>query len=125
LKKQKETTMNLKQDHNKLKTDITVAQNRIKDLETRREILNGAIQDILKDKRRIDKLNMELDDAITGKNVTEEMQKKRIKNEERKMRIKYEKNLDNLRTNGSIMMDKTADEEGKSKIVLDQKLQIE
>jgi len=117
--------MNLKQDHNKLKTDITVAQNRIKDLETRREILNGAIQDILKDKRRIDKLNMELDDAITGKNVTEEMQKKRIKNEERKMRIKYEKNLDNLRTNGSIMMDKTADEEGKSKIVLDQKLQIE
>jgi len=35
LKKQKESTMNLKQDHNKMVTDITVAENRIKDLETR------------------------------------------------------------------------------------------
>lgn len=35
LKKQKESTMNLKQDHNKIVTDITVATNRIKDLETR------------------------------------------------------------------------------------------
>jgi len=32
MKKQKEATMNLKQDHNKLSTDITVAENRIKDL---------------------------------------------------------------------------------------------
>lgn len=35
LKRQKETTMNLKQDHNKISTDITVANNRIKDLNTR------------------------------------------------------------------------------------------
>lgn len=32
LSRQKETTGNLKQDHNKIKTDITVAENRIKDL---------------------------------------------------------------------------------------------
>ena len=60
LNRQKETTGNLKQDHNKIQTDITVARNRIKDLETRREILNSAIQDLLKDKRKIDKYNMEL-----------------------------------------------------------------
>jgi hypothetical protein len=47
LKRQKETTMNLKQDHNKVVTDITVAKNRIKDLDTRKEILNMAIKDIL------------------------------------------------------------------------------
>jgi hypothetical protein len=47
LKKQKESTMNLKQDHNKIVTDITVAKNRIKDLDTRKEILNMAIKDIL------------------------------------------------------------------------------
>lgn len=54
--------MNLKQDHNKITTDITVADNRIKDLETRQEILNIAIKDILQDKRKIDKHNMELED---------------------------------------------------------------
>ena len=42
-----------------MKTDITVAENRIKDLNTRQEILNASILDILKDKRKIDKYNME------------------------------------------------------------------
>lgn len=63
--------MNLKQDHNKIKNDITLANNRIKELETTREILNQAIQDILKDKRKIDKYNMELEDKISGRNVTD------------------------------------------------------
>jgi len=117
--------MNLKQDHNKIKTDITVAQNRIKDLGTRREILNTTIADILTDKRRIDKYNMELEDKISGRNVTEEMTKRRHKNEERKMRIQYQKNVDNLKINGVILMEKTADEETKSKDVLDKKLKLE
>ncbi len=87
LSRQKETTGNLKQDHNKIKTDITVAENRIKDLQTRREILNQALEDILRDKRKVDKYNMELQDKISGRNVTDEMQKKKYRNEERKMRI--------------------------------------
>lgn len=69
--------MNLKQDQNKLKTDITVAENRIKDLETRREMLYAAIEDILRDKRRVDKYNMELEDKISGRDVTEEMTKRK------------------------------------------------
>ena len=69
--------MNLKQDQNKLKTDITVAENRIKDLETRREMLYAAIEDILRDKRRVDKYNLELEDKISGRNVTEEMTKRK------------------------------------------------
>ncbi len=67
LSRQKETTGNLKQDHNKIKTDITVAENRIKDLQTRREILNQALEDILRDKRKVDKYNMELQDKISGR----------------------------------------------------------
>lgn len=89
LKGQKEVTMNLKQDHNKIQTDITVAENRIKDLDTRQLILNNSIADILKDKRKIDKYNMELEDKISGRNVSDEQTKMRHKNEERKMRIKY------------------------------------
>ena len=125
LKRQKETTMNLKQDHNKMVTDITVAENRIKDLETRREILNASIFDILKDKRVVDKYNMELEEKIAGRNVTEEMVKKKHKHEERKMRIKLEKNLAYLKSMGVILMEKISNEEAKSKDVLDEKLKLE
>lgn len=87
--------------------------------------MNASIADILKDKRRIDKYNMELEDKIAGRNMTEEMSKRKHKNEERKMRIQYEKNVENLKTNGVILMEKTADEETKSKDVLDKKLKLE
>ena len=42
------------------------------------------------EKRKIDKYNMELEEEISGRNVTDEKQKQRYKDEERKMRIKYE-----------------------------------
>ena len=63
--------MNLNQDHNKIKNDITLAKNRITELETTKKILYDAINDLLKDKRVIDKHNMELEDKISGKNVTD------------------------------------------------------
>jgi hypothetical protein len=50
-----------------------VAENRIKDLQTRREILNQALEDILRDKRKVDKYNMEFQDKISWRNVTDEM----------------------------------------------------
>ena len=71
LKKQNETTMSLQNDHTKIKNDITVASNRITDLETRKVMLNNAIAEALKEKRRVDKLNMELEDKKDGRNVTE------------------------------------------------------
>lgn len=117
--------MSLKQDHNKIKNDITLANNRIKELETTREILNQAIQDILKDKRKIDKYNMELEDKISGRNVTDLQTKQNYKNEERKMRIKYEKSLDTLKKTGVNLVDKGGDEETHSKEVLDEKLKLE
>jgi len=88
-------------------------------------MLNTAIAEALKDKRRVDKLNMELEDKISGRNVTEAMQKQKHKNEERKMRINKEKHLDNLKRQGVMLMEKTADEETKSKDILDRKLKME
>ena len=41
------------------------------------------------------------------------------------MIIKYQNNLDNLKRNGVMLMEKTADEEAKSKDLLDQKLKME
>ena len=73
-------------------------------------MLYAAIEDILRDKRRVDKYNMELEDKISGRNVTEEMTKRKTKNAERRQRIKLQKNLDNLRQIGVILMDKTSNE---------------
>jgi len=36
---------------------------------------------------------MELEDKLTGRNVTDDMTKQKHKDEERKMRIKYEKSV--------------------------------
>ena len=43
-----------------MKNDITVAENKIKDLQTRRDVLNKVIKETLIDKRKIDKLGIEL-----------------------------------------------------------------
>lgn len=68
---------------------------------------------------------MELEDKISGRNITDDMQKRKHKNEERKMRIKYEKNVSYLKSQGVILMEKIANEESKSKDVLDEKLKLE
>lgn len=68
---------------------------------------------------------MELQDRISGRNVTDEMTKKKYKNEERKMRIKYEKSIVNLKQQGLILDSKTGFEESQSKDVLEQKLKLE
>ena len=108
-----------------MKNDITLCENRIKELETTRDITNGAINDLLKDKRKIDKYNEELELKISGKNMTQLMIQQRHKNEERKMRIKYEKSVDTLKKTGVHLVDKGGDEETKSKDVLDEKLKLE
>ena len=57
--------------------------------------------------------------------MTDELNKMQHKNEERKMRIKYEKNVAYLKSQGVILMEKIANEEAKSKEVLDEKLKLE
>jgi len=53
------------------------------------------------------------------------MTKKKHKNEERKMRIKYEHSVAYMKAQGVILMEKINFEEQKSKDVLDQKLKLE
>lgn len=125
LKKQKEVTMNLRQDNNKMDTDIQVAKNRIADLESRQTILNSSIRDILKDKRVIDVRHQQLEEQSTGRNQTEEMTRMQHKNEERKMRIKVENNVDSLQKRGEILMAKIEKEETISKDVLEAKLNLQ
>jgi len=43
-----------------MRNDITVAENKINDLKTRREVLYKVIEETLADKRKIDKYSLEL-----------------------------------------------------------------
>ena len=81
--------------------------------------------DILGQKRKIDKRHMELEEAISGRNVTDEDTKARYKEEERKMRIKNEEILRNHKLRGHFLDLANTDEEAKSKEYLDQKQKIE
>jgi hypothetical protein len=76
-------------------------------------MLNDSIFDTLTEKRRSDKLNMELEDMVQsrGRHFTEEQIKKRQRHEERKLRIGKEQNLENLIKQYDILADKTGDEE--------------
>lgn len=53
------------------------------------------------------------------------MQKKKYRNEERKMRIKYEKSIVNLKQQALILDSKIGFEESQSKDVLEIKLKLE
>lgn len=84
-----------------------------------------AINDILKDKRRVDKYNMELDDKVNDRNVSDFEKRQKVKNEERKIRIKLKKDLDSLKKEGIYFVDRSDDEETMSKDFLDENLGIE
>ena len=72
MKKQNEVTMNLQNEHTKMRNDITVAENKINDLKTRRDVLNTVIQEILAEKRQIDKTGLELQESIDGRSMNED-----------------------------------------------------
>jgi len=65
-------TMNLQNEHTKMRNDITVAENKINDLKTRRDVLNTVIQEILAEKRQIDKTGLELQESIDGRSMNED-----------------------------------------------------
>lgn len=117
--------MNLKNEHNGMQNDVTNCNNRIKDLETRKDILNSQIEDLLKDKRVVDKLNMELSDIVQGKNLNDFVEAAKKKEAERAMRIGKEQNLASLKRHGLDLMAKTTFEENHSKTKLDEKLKLE
>ena len=120
--KQKKKTNDLQQEHAQLQTDIKVSENKISDLQMRTDILLSTIEDLLKEKRKVDKLNKELEDFISGENMDDEQKIKRHKDEERKMRIKQEKDVVNLRLKYDLLESTHGDEEGRSKTKLDEKL---
>jgi chromosome segregation ATPase len=64
--KQNELTA-LRSEHQLVSTDVTVAESKIKDLKNQQTITNSQINELLTDKRKVDKENDELELKLQGR----------------------------------------------------------
>ena len=74
-KKAQAETNQARQESNLVEIDISIAESRIKDLENQKLMSNSQIEEILTEKRRVDKENLDIEFKIQGRGVTEADQK--------------------------------------------------
>lgn len=63
-------------ENTQVNIDISIADSRIKDLEGQRDVANSQILEILSEKRKVDKENLEMEHKLQGRGVTEADQKR-------------------------------------------------
>ena len=108
-----------------LKIDISMADSRIKDLEVQKKMTESQIEEILTEKRAVDKENLELEDKIQGRGVTDADQKAKHFEAEREMTMKLHHSLQAQRETAEIMLEQLKEEEKKCKVMLDMKITAE
>ena len=89
---QKET-MEARQQSNLVGIDISIAQSRIKDLENQAQMANTQIEEILTEKRKVDKENLELEYKIAGRGVTQKDQEEKFQEAEREREMQLQHSL--------------------------------
>jgi len=92
-KKAQAATMQARQEANLVEIDISIAESRIKDLENQKQMSNTNIEEILTEKRAVDKENLELEYKIQGRGVTDADQKAKHFEAEREMTMKLHHSL--------------------------------
>ncbi len=104
-KKAQQETNQARQEHNLVEIDISIAQSRIKDLENQKAMSNSQIEDILTEKRRTDKENLELEYKIQGRGQTEADQRAKFTKAEEKMKMQLEHAIQAATDQSEIMLD--------------------
>ncbi len=125
LKKQQEVTRQLKQDSNKINIDINIAESRIKDLEGLKEMTLSQIREILAEKRKLDKDNMDLEQRIQGKGLSEQETKAKQIDAEREQKLKIQNSLKFQKENANNLMERLKEEEINGKNMLDEKIKLQ
>ena len=121
-KKAQAETNQARQESNLVEIDISIAESRIKDLENQKLMSNSQIEEILTEKRRVDKENLDIEFKIQGRGVTEADQKAKYFEAEREMKMKLQHQLQNQRDTADIMLEQLRTEEVKCKDMLDLKI---
>ncbi len=114
--------MQLKQDSNKIHIDISIAESRIKDLQGLKEMTLSQIQDIITEKRKVDKENLEIENKISGRGISEAEQKQRLFDAEREQIKKIQNSLKFQKETANNVMERLKEEETKAKDMLDEKI---
>ena len=96
-------TMGLKQENSLCNIDINIADSRKTDLEGQKELSNSQLQEILTEKRQVEKENLELEYKIQGRGVTEADQKAKVFEAERKMEKQLSHTLQVMREEADVM----------------------
>jgi len=105
--------------------DISIATSRIKDLDNQKEMCETQIQELLTEKRRVDKENLELEYKIQGRGVTQEDAARKLLEAEMEMTMKLRHQLEVQRDEAEIVLEQLKDEEKKCKDMLDLKITAE
>ena len=105
--------------------DISIAQSRIKDLENQKNMSNSQIEDILTEKRKTDKENLELEYKIQGRGVTDADQRAKFTRAEEKMKMQLEHSIQGETDRSEMMLEQLKEEEKKCKDMLDLKITAE
>jgi hypothetical protein len=87
IKKQTVITNQLNQERNKVHIDISIAESRIKDLESAQQMTLTNIKEIIIDKKKLDISNTDIEGKIAGKGMTEaELKSKEIDAEKEQLK---------------------------------------
>ena len=122
VKKEQEIVMQLNQDSNKVKIDISIAESRIKDLQGLKDMTMSQIRDLLSEKRKVDKENQEIDTKIQGRGVSDQEQKQKQLDAEREQIKKIQNSLKFQKETANNVMERLKEEETKAKDMLDEKI---
>ena len=75
VKKQTTIVNQLNQERGKVHIDISIAESRIKDLENAQKMTLGSIQELIVERKKLDKDNTDIEAKIAGRGMTEAEQK--------------------------------------------------
>jgi hypothetical protein len=125
LAKQKAITTALTTESEQVNNDLLIAESRIKDLERQQKNSNEQILDILTEKRKVDKENLEMEHRLQGRGVTEADQKRLQFEAEREQITRLKYSLEYKNEQAQMMLDQLKQEEDLARDMLDKKISAE
>jgi hypothetical protein len=125
LAKQKAITTALTTESEQVNNDLLIAESRIKDLERQQKNSNEQILDILTEKRKVDKENLEMEHRLQGRGVTETDQKRLQFEAEREQITRLKTGLEYKNEQAQMMLEQLKQEEDLARNMLDAKINAE
>jgi chromosome segregation ATPase len=125
VRQQQAETRALQTEKSQVEIDISIAESRIKDLKGQQEVASQQIKEILTDKRKVDKENMELEHKLQGRGVTEADQKRLQFEAEREQITRLNLSIQFKNEQAEKMMEQLKAEEALARSELDAKINFE